>query len=108
MLKRRHEIADKEQRARLHKAYAEPAYHCSAPYRGPDGFPYRLEPKPRARQHILEKCGFVTEMVDGVLHVRVPLGCHDADHLGIDPATGEIGCVLCREQQQQEKEEHHA
>jgi hypothetical protein len=43
--------------------------------------------------HVLRKYGHECEEVDGVLHVRVPLGTHGADHLGVDPATGHVACV---------------
>lgn len=97
MLKRREEIAGKSLRAKLHAAYVDPAVQCQTPYLK-DGLPYRLEPKPaHARVHRITRAGHDTETIDGVVHVRVPLGVHGADHLGIDPETGEIGCVLCVE-----------
>ena len=82
---------------RLPAARIAPAHQCQTPYLQ-DGKPYRLEPKPRGHVEVLAKYGFKCEGVNGVLHVRVPLGVHGADHLGIDPATGEIVCVLCHKE----------
>lgn len=59
-----------------------------------DGKDYRLEPKPRGTQSRLESKGFVCETVDGLLHVRVPLGTHGADHLVVDE-DGSMRCRLC-------------
>ena len=92
MLKRRDEISDKLLRDTLHKAYITNA--CAVPNLI-DGKPYRLEPKPKGRFAVLKKYGHEPELIDGVLYARIPLGTHGADHLGIDPETGRIGCILC-------------
>lgn len=58
-----------------------------------NGLTYHLEPKPKARRDRLEKNGFEVVDVDGVMHVKIPLGIHGNDDLGIDPETGEIVCL---------------
>lgn len=68
---------------------------CQANYLQ-DGQPYRLEPKPKGRRHVLERAGFTCQDIGGVLHVQIPLGIHGTDNLAIDPATGEIVCLLCK------------
>ena len=66
---------------------------CRAPH-VIDGNDYRLEPKPFGTQSRLESKGFVCETVDGLLHVRVPLGVHGADYLVVND-DGSIRCSLC-------------
>jgi hypothetical protein len=92
MYVRRGETDNRAIRARVHEAMADPARHCKMPYLE-GGKPYRLVPKPGGRMHVLRKYGHECEEVDSVLHVRVPLGTHGADHLGVDPATGHVACV---------------
>jgi hypothetical protein len=92
MYVRRNETDSRALRDRLMAATGDPARHCPAPYLD-GGKPYRLEPKPKGRRAVLERYGHECEVKDGVLHVRVPLGPHGADHLGIDPVTGEVACV---------------
>lgn len=92
MYVRRNETESRSLRAKIHEAMADPARHCPAPYLD-GGRPYRLVPKPRGRRAVIEKYGHECEDVNGVLHVRVPLGTHGADHLGVDPATGRVACV---------------
>lgn len=75
-------------------AAPNPVVQCPEPYMQ-DGKPYRLVAKPKARPHILEKYGHISEVVGGVLHAQVPLGTHGTDGIGIDPETGDIGCCLC-------------
>lgn len=85
----------------LTSPWADPANHCKTLYIGPDSKTYRLVAKPLARKHRLERAGFevVTEKdephVDGPIYVRVYLGAHGADHLGIDLKTGKVACLLC-------------
>lgn len=108
MLKRMKEISDKELRAQLHKAYVTSP--CQAPYLNEAGENFRLEHKPaktrlshprhpeRVRQFVTAQGHEIaTEAKDGGYFVKVPLGTHGADHLGIDPETGRIGCCLCQE-----------
>jgi hypothetical protein len=77
--------------------------YCNTKYIDPQtNEPYRLEPKPKARKHVLEKNGFKTEEKDGVLHARIPLGVHGFDNLAIDLETEEVVCKLCK---QNEKEQ---
>jgi hypothetical protein len=92
MYVRRNETDSRALRDRLMAAMGDPACHCPAPYLD-GGKPYRLVAKPRGRKHVLEKYGHVCEDAGGALHVRVPLGTHGADHLGVDPATGAVACV---------------
>lgn len=93
MLKRRSDLPIEKSTA-LHAAYIDPAYQCPTPYLE-NGLPYRLEPKPRGNRARLERAGVEVEEIEGVLHARVPLGTHGADHLGMDPESGRIGCILC-------------
>ncbi len=104
-LKRISELTDPTMQNRLQQAKItpvigdsggdpNPAVQCPTPYLQ-DGKPYRLEPKPKGRESILIKYGHEIETIDGILHARVPLGTHGTDHIGLDPDTKEIGCVLC-------------
>lgn len=88
----------KEMRAKLHEAKRDQSQHCSAPIIK-DGKDYRLEPKPKGDSARLRKQGFEVVHVDGKLHVKVPLGTHDADYLGINPESGEIVCLRCNGEQ---------
>lgn len=82
-------------RKKLFDARTDEAKHCAAPHTK-DGKQYRLERKGhRADIERLKRQGFVVEFIDGVPHVQVPLGVHGPDHLGIDPETGELVCLLC-------------
>lgn len=68
---------------------------CQVRHVGPDGKDYRLEPKPKARRYVLEKYGHEVVEVGGIPHVKLSLGVHGIDYLGIDPMTGEVACTLC-------------
>lgn len=73
-----------------------PDVQCPEPYLA-DGQPFRLVFKPNARAHVLKKHGIdVSDVaVQGGVYVKVPLGQHGTDGIGIDVETSEIGCVLC-------------
>ena len=91
----------KDQSARLHNARrneedgSPSKYYCNELFLI-DGQNYRLEPKPKGTRQRLEDQGFECEIVQGVLHVRVPLGKHGTSSLGIDTQTDEIVCLHCK------------
>ena len=89
------DLRDKLRAAKQAVIDGDPRLDCQARYTV-NGKPYRLEPKPRAREYMLQKHGHPYETINGVLHVQVSLGTHGTDHLGIDPATGDIVCLLCQ------------
>lgn len=60
-----------------------------------DGKPYRLEPKPKARPHVLQRNGFTIEKNEaGELFAQIPNGIHDKDFLAEE--NGTIYCTLCK------------
>lgn len=89
------QIADKALRDTLRKAWIDPGLQCRTDILGDDGLPYRHEEKPKGNKAMLVKYGFFVDTIGGKLFARIPLGVHGADHMGIDPETGRIGCVLC-------------
>lgn len=72
--------------------------YCQVPHAGPDGNPWRWEPKPHARASVGRTYPDGTQVEygpDGAKGIKVPLGVHGRGHLGIDPASGEVVCALC-------------
>lgn len=72
--------------------------YCSEPHVSPDGNPWRWQPKPHAKASVGRPYpdGTVVEYgPDRDKGVKVPLGVHGRGHLGVDPVTGEVRCVLC-------------
>jgi hypothetical protein len=56
----------------------------------------RWEPKPRKKVGDVLRDGTPVEaMPDGQPGVKVPASVHGRGHLGVDPATGTVRCVLC-------------
>lgn len=83
---------------KLDAARAGTAHNCPTPFIGTDGKPYRLERKPRGnKSRLIAALGHENVVEEnGVLCVKIPLGTHGRGSLGIDPATGEVACTLCK------------
>src|SRR6185369_11389774 len=92
----------KELRHKLHAAKQDAIdknggpFFCSESHTDANGEKFKLVAKPKAREHVLKKHGHETCKIGDTLHVKVPLGVHGTDHLGIDPETGKIVCTLCQ------------
>ena len=82
---------------KLDAARAAGTDNCMHHHVGADGKPYKLVAKPRAKKANLIAALGAENVVEqgGVLYAKVALGVHGRGHLGIDPATGKVGCVLC-------------